>query len=221
MLYAAGVVPLQGEEKHAAENIAKATTSWGALAEKMAAGGGHRCMPPAAALERLRKGNADLTEESARLLLARGTAPCAADSDGDDGQVYFTRDLALLQPSPYRLTGAQVDSFVRRVACPTLVVVGDKGLKFQSARAKRQMEIMAASAPSFEVHLVPGNHHVHMNQPERVAEFLRPFLAAQRTRPAPSDDTILQHLEKVGMVDDAPSRTDLMDLSRKGIPAKL
>lgn len=212
------MVPLQGEDRHAAETLAKSTASYSVIREKIDSGADSKCMPPEEALSRLQKGNRDLSLASAHTLIERGTQPC----DGQPGLVRFCRDLALLQPSPYRLNGTQVDSFVRRIACPALVVVGDKGLKFQSERAKRQMELMAASAPHFEIHRVEGNHHVHMNQPEHVAKFLTPFLHSNLAREAPDGASLARHRAAAGLQDDdAPSRDDLMRMTRDGIPAKL
>lgn len=216
----AGVVPLQAEDRHAAENVAKAAVSFYKLHEKKTAGdASSRCVTKAEALQRLRSANADLEQQSAELLVERGTVACEGrTSNTGEPLVRFSRDLQLLQPTPFRLNAAQVESFAERISCPVLVVLGEQGVRYQGDRAKLQMDIMARHAASFSMHKVPGNHHVHMNQPERVAAHLIPFLKANLNF-EPSD-TVSRRLASA---DPAPTREQLMQatLQRRWPLAKL
>lgn len=126
--------------------------------------------PPCRTLEaalkaRLRSGS-DLTREGARLLVERGTEPCA------DG-VRFRHDPRLKLPSRTRLTEEQVLAFLRGVSCPVLAIRPRGGWPVPEDIISRRLGAFA----DLERLEVEGGHHVHLTHPERVAEAIAGFLA--------------------------------------------
>ncbi len=114
---------------------------------------------------RLRSGS-DLTPESARLLVERGTEPCA-----DDG-VRFRHDPRLRLPSRTRLTEEQVLAFLKAVSCPVLAIRPLGGWPVPEDIIARRLGAFA----HLERLEVEGGHHVHLTHPERVLDVIVGFL---------------------------------------------
>lgn len=81
-----------------------------------------------------------------------------------DGGWQFTHDPRLKGDSLVRLTHEQVLSFMRAIDVPTLLVVAEQGLPYP----KEQFEEYVACVDGIRVVRVPGRHHVHLDEPERV-----------------------------------------------------
>ncbi|MGE8347408.1 MAG: alpha/beta hydrolase, partial [Pseudomonas helleri] len=100
------------------------------------------------AIEARMKGMVAVSREAAELLAQRGLMPVP-------GGYSWRSDSRLTLPSPLRLTDAQAMSFVRRVTCPTTLVVAEEG--------------MLASHPElldrlpFTLKRLAGGHHLHLN----------------------------------------------------------
>ncbi len=119
----------------------------------------------AVAAEQLRK-VAPLDESSALLLCERGMKKTSR------GWVWRA-DPRLRGTSPLRLTEAQVMAFMARITCPTLLLRAREGFPFDDALLR------ARFAPVRQGTLVEleGRHHVHLDEPERVAQVVKPFLS--------------------------------------------
>lgn len=109
------------------------------------------------------RGFGGLSAASARLLCGRGLQPVA------DGWTWST-DARLRLRSSLRLTEEQVEGFVRGIRAPTLLIVGEQGMGGDGAFDHRldwleQVELARLSGP----------HHLHMEAPEPVAEYIRKF----------------------------------------------
>lgn len=108
-----------------------------------------------------------LSKAAARRLVEHGTV---AESRG----ICWRYDRRLWRPSPYRLTEEQVLAFLATVAAPTLVIAADDGhIQPDHPVIARRLECLAHG----DVQRLPGNHHLHLEHPEAVAQWLRPFLA--------------------------------------------
>jgi pimeloyl-ACP methyl ester carboxylesterase len=118
--------------------------------------------------QRLLSSLSQITERSARTLLARGL------EDTSDGKVKWRADRRHRFASRIRLTEEQVLAFLARIACPTLLVRASEGLPF----ASQMYEGRAAAVKNLEVVEVPGRHHVHLDYPGRVASALQRFLGS-------------------------------------------
>jgi pimeloyl-ACP methyl ester carboxylesterase len=110
-----------------------------------------------------------LTERSREILLARGLMAL------DDG-VTWRSDRRLRYASRTRLTEPQVLAFLRRIRCPSLLVLADDGMRLPPSVAQARL----AAIQSLQTAEVSGRHHVHLDAPEVVAPVVRGFLESQR-----------------------------------------
>lgn len=94
------------------------------------------------------KGRVAVSREAAELLAQRGLMPVP-------GGYSWRSDSRLTLPSPLRLSPEQALSFVRRVACPTTLVVAEEGMLASHSE-------LLEGLPFTRVRL-PGGHHVHLN----------------------------------------------------------
>ncbi len=107
-----------------------------------------------------------LSEDSARLLVERGLRPVQG------GQVWKT-DPRLTLPALQRMTEPQVADLVAAIACPTLVVFADPAQPYLPDVLRRER---AALLPHGRLVVLPGTHHLHMEQPQAVAAAIAGFL---------------------------------------------
>lgn len=108
-----------------------------------------------------------LSTEAATTLCRRGTREV-------DGGVVWRSDPRLRQTSPLRLTEDLVAAFIERIEAPTCLIRGADGPPVDDRTYSRR----AAAHRNLEVVVLPGNHHLHLEDgaPE-VATAVRRFLA--------------------------------------------
>jgi pimeloyl-ACP methyl ester carboxylesterase len=108
-----------------------------------------------------------LSEPVARLLVERGTVPV-------DGGRAWSSDPRLTLPTMVRMTDAQVDALVQGIECPTRVIYASPPQPYlpEPERSRR-----AALLPRGTLVVVPGGHHLHMEDPATVAAAIGDFLA--------------------------------------------
>lgn len=111
--------------------------------------------------------NPGLTDDALHALATRSIVPV-------DGGWAYAHDPRLRGTSLLRMTEPLVLAFLRQIACPTWVLKARDGLAFpeQLARA-RYAALQHATLCEVE-----GDHHVHLNAPERIRAPLAAFLAA-------------------------------------------
>ncbi len=109
-----------------------------------------------------------MAEESARILLARGTYEVGAG-------VRFSYDPKLRGTSYLRMEEAQVRAFLGAITSPVLLIRARSGWDFNPAMMKERL----ACVPDATLHSVDGGHHVHLDTPEAVAQLIDPFLAGE------------------------------------------
>lgn len=109
-----------------------------------------------------------LSEASARLLVERGVRPV-------EGGWSWRSDPRLMLPTAVRMTEEQVRDVLAAITCPALVVYATPAQDYfpEPARSER-----AALLRDGRLHVLPGHHHLHMDQPEAAATLLRDFLHA-------------------------------------------
>lgn len=107
----------------------------------------------------------DLNYQQAKLIVERGLIK--------QGEYYVWRsDSRLRLTSPYRLTHAQAEQFIRDIKIPVQLIYGNKGMDMVTQGLK-------SFGPMFEQllsHELVGGHHVHMEQPEATAQLIKAFI---------------------------------------------
>jgi pimeloyl-ACP methyl ester carboxylesterase len=113
-----------------------------------------------------------LDEAAATLLVVRGVVP-ARSPEGNAGYAWSS-DPRLTLPTMVRMTEAQVRDLVRGIECPTRVIHADPPQPYlpEPLRSER-----VALLPHGELVVLPGGHHLHMEQPAVVAAAIGAFLA--------------------------------------------
>ncbi|MCY1279180.1 2-succinyl-6-hydroxy-2,4-cyclohexadiene-1-carboxylate synthase [compost metagenome] len=106
------------------------------------------------AIEARMKGKVPVNREASELLAQRGVMPVPG------GYIWRT-DSRLMLPSPVRFTLPQALAVARRVACPVSLVLADQGMMKRRAGFVELLE----SFP-FEIHHLPGRHHLHLEEEE-------------------------------------------------------
>lgn len=108
-----------------------------------------------------------MTPAAARLIVERNLQPL-------DGGFAWRSDPRLTLPSTLRLTEETVQSILRAIRAPVLVIAADPAPPyFPPATRDARLACMADA----RVEVIAGGHHLHMEQPERVARPLLAFLA--------------------------------------------
>jgi len=139
-----GIVLRSGPDIDAAENMSKA------LEAQLAHGHKRKSVHPTLdrAIEARMKGMVAVSREAAELLAQRGLMPVP-------GGYSWRSDSRLTLPSPLRLTDAQAMSFVRRVTCPTMLVVAEEGMLVSHPELLDRLP--------FTLERLAGGHHLHLN----------------------------------------------------------
>lgn len=147
--------------------------------------------PPEASLEQLRKGLAEretaarktlyvypdveaavetrrrasgLSEPAARAIVERGVRAV-------DGGWSWSSDPRLTLASPLRYTETQIQAILRGIAAPTLMILCTPATSYLP---RAMMDARAACVAGIRVVTLPGNHHLHLEDPAPVArEILR------------------------------------------------
>ncbi|KAK0082093.1 hypothetical protein PV325_011073 [Microctonus aethiopoides] len=113
-----------------------------------------------------------ITRESAEILMRRGMQPAPTF-----GKYYFSRDprlkVSLLGMFSLDLTTA----YAKQIKCKYLNIRAVPGLKFDHPEDYQFiLDIIKSKAKQFEYHEVEGTHHVHLNEPEKIAPIIETFL---------------------------------------------
>ena len=117
-----------------------------------------------AAVEARTGGFGGLDHDSAALLCERGLIDV-------DGGVTWCTDARLRLTSSMRLTEPQIEGFLRAIAAPTLLIVGEQGMG-GSGLFDHRLDWVG----NMRVQRLPGRHHLHMEQAAIVSEHIGRFL---------------------------------------------
>lgn len=111
-------------------------------------------------------------EASARLLVERGVREVLVD-DARAGWEWSS-DPRLTLPTMLRPSEAQVRALIAGIACPTRVIYADPP---QAYLPEPRRSEHAALLPDGTMVVLPGGHHLHMEQPAALAAAIGGFLA--------------------------------------------
>ncbi|KAJ8894790.1 hypothetical protein PR048_000097 [Dryococelus australis] len=117
--------------------------------------------------------NYSLTRKSCEVLMKRGTEKLA------NSRYSFNRDLRLKYSIVTQWPLKNILQFAACVECNVLNIMADSGFRYNDVEEKSYLEtvdVLKKSAKYFEHHLVEGTHHVHINNPDRVAPLINNFL---------------------------------------------
>lgn len=107
----------------------------------------------------------DLQFEHAKLIVERGLIK---EAEG----YRWRSDTRLRNTSPYRLTLKQAQQFICDIKCPVQLIYGSDGMEMVSSGIKMFGDLFQ-NLSNVEL---KGGHHVHMEQPQMVAELIKHFL---------------------------------------------
>lgn len=137
-----------------------------AVARARPAGAALRIFPDLAVAVRARMQASQLDEANARLLVERGTRAV-------EGGHVWRSDARLTRPAAIRLAESQVQALLAAVTCPIRLLYADPA---QSYFPEPVRQARLASVPHASLTVLPGGHHLHMDQPGAVAALYRDFL---------------------------------------------
>lgn len=145
-----------------------------AIAHRLRPGRGLRVFPDIdtavrARLQSERVPGTGLQEVQVRLLVERGLRAV-------DGGFVWRSDPRLVQPTLIRMTQAQIDDVLRAIECPTLALFADPAQPYLPDGERRRR---VALLPHARLAVLPGGHHLHMQQPDAVAGAIHDFLMAR------------------------------------------
>lgn len=127
-----------------------------------------------ALVELLYKGSFESpSRESCKVLLKRGMLK----SPNADDMYHFSRDPRLRVPTISLFSHDMYMVLASRITSAFLNIRANPGLKFEKPEYYYEtLHVIKKSARIFEFHEVEGTHHVHINNPERVAPIINNFL---------------------------------------------
>jgi pimeloyl-ACP methyl ester carboxylesterase len=114
-----------------------------------------------------------LSEAAARTLVERGTRR-------SEGGWTWSSDPRLTLTSAIRLSEDQVLAYIAGIACPTLLVLADPAPPYFNAALA---EARCAAVPRIERIVLPGSHHLHLEDPAPVAAAIAAFRARHAATP--------------------------------------
>lgn len=158
-----GLVPYTGEAEQAPQKLGEALRARQALTDKRKP----VYAEMARAVEARMKGVGAVSREAAELLAQRGLMPVP-------GGYTWRTDSRLTLPSPLRLSWAHAQAFVRALQCPVSLVLAEQGMMGAQAAVRTLLQDLP-----FEVHRLPGGHHLHLDDEagaQLVADCFNPFL---------------------------------------------
>ncbi|QIL19516.1 alpha/beta hydrolase [Thermomonas sp. HDW16] len=107
-----------------------------------------------------------LDEASVRLLVERGLREVA-------GGYEWSSDPRLTLPTMTRMTEPQVEDLVAGIECPVRAIFADPAQPYLPDELRRRR---VALLPQGELIVIPGGHHLHMQQAGHVAAVIGDFL---------------------------------------------
>ncbi|KAK7075368.1 hypothetical protein SK128_014837 [Halocaridina rubra] len=123
-------------------------------------------------INRMIKGyNDSLTEESAKILMKRGT------KQHKNGQYSFTFDPRIKVANLLSMTVEQQKAFAQNLQCKMLIIKASAGPWYEDKAVYDEMlSIYREKTEVFKFVTLEGSHHIHLNNPELAAPVIFDFL---------------------------------------------
>ena len=118
--------------------------------------------------------NKETTKEGCEILSRRATIR------KPDGRYCFSRDIRLKAHFDFAYSHEYVLRFASNLQCKFLCIKANEGLSLLKPEELDEfLDVIKKSALLYEYHTVEGQHHVHLDFPERVAPLISDFLKHQ------------------------------------------
>nr|CAD7205262.1 unnamed protein product [Timema douglasi] len=118
-----------------------------------------------------------LTRTSSEILMKRGMSPACG---GEGNSYHFSRDVRLKVPGLGFLSIDIVLEYASKITCEVLNIKGIPGMRFDRPEYYHLvLDKMRESASKLEFYEVEGTHHLHLNNPERICQYINDFLKRQ------------------------------------------
>ncbi len=153
--------PIAGAATTAGQRLREAVT-----ARRTAAQRPRRVIPKLESAVKARLAVGDMSDAAARLIVTRNLEQV-------DGGWRWRSDARLVLPSHLRITEEAAQSIVRAVEAPTLLITADPAPSYFTPAMR---DARMACLRDGRLLVVPGGHHLHMEQPETIAGHLLEFL---------------------------------------------
>lgn len=111
----------------------------------------------------------NLSEAAARALVLRGL------QETDAGYTWRF-DPRLLLPTGQYMSEQEVQDMLRKIKAPTVLIEADHGLLLQHPLVLQRMQQFS----QLQHVILPGNHHIHLENPRQVAKVINDFLRNSR-----------------------------------------
>lgn len=112
--------------------------------------------------------------ENCKYILNRSIEKCSDEND----KYFFTRDSRLKVGILINMHHEDILEHAKRIICPHLVLKASKSSYYENKKyCYDVVDVLKDSNKLFEYKYIEGKHHVHLNEPEIVAEPLNEFFA--------------------------------------------
>jgi len=112
-----------------------------------------------------RENVSDLNYKQAKLLVERGILLT-------EKGYRWRSDSRLRTKSPLKLSTEQAKQLIQDIKIPVQLICGDKGLSM----VKEGIKCYQSNFQKLDIYSLTGGHHVHMEQPEKVASLIKKFI---------------------------------------------
>ena len=121
-------------------------------------------------------GTDSITRSAVETIMSRGLRKVGTNKNGED-TFTWTTDFRLRVPSPFHVVQEQVEHYAAQIQCPLLVIkASDSPWYMSEENAEKILKVYSNNNPNFVFKKVEGGHHVHLNEPEKVAPLIISFL---------------------------------------------
>lgn len=109
--------------------------------------------------------------DKAKYLISRGTKP----STNNPNKFDFSRDIRIKYMQPFFVDQALTMAYIQRIKAAYLFIKSDR-IGEPEENVREAVDMFTKCNSNFEMFKVPGTHHVHLNQPELMAEKIGTFI---------------------------------------------
>lgn len=128
-------------------------------------------------IERMRKVNGDsILDECYEMILKRNIKL----SDGEKNKYCLSRDGRLKSMVFTIFPHDVLVEMVKRIKCPHLFIKAKRAKHYDGEEELEEVYKTFKTNPDFKFHLVDGTHYVHLNEPQKIADIVNPFIEKYR-----------------------------------------